>query len=121
MRSITTDKAPAAGGLAAAAAFLERSAELTLDPDRRRERILAAAKAKRDTGAFESPYEAPSLVVTTATDVADPTDNLTSLREAVAYAASKPEIRPTLVRMSPRLCTALVSFHQSPSTARPPA
>src|SRR4051795_7433320 len=45
-------RAQARGGLAAAAAFLDRSAGLTLEPDRRRERLLAAAKAKRDTGAF---------------------------------------------------------------------
>jgi DNA-binding CsgD family transcriptional regulator len=39
------------GGIAAAAAFLERAAELTPDPERRGERALAAAQAKFDSGA----------------------------------------------------------------------
>src|SRR5216683_1964874 len=47
-------RAQARGGLAGAAAFLERSAELTLVPARRAERLLAAARAKRDAGAFEA-------------------------------------------------------------------
>jgi DNA-binding CsgD family transcriptional regulator len=53
------------GGLAAAAAFLERSAELTLEPARRAERLLAAARAKRDAGAFEA---ALGLLVTLETE-----------------------------------------------------
>src|SRR6476469_4078345 len=53
-------RAQARGGLAAAAAFLERSAELTPESARRGERLLAAARAKRDTGAFD---EALGLLV----------------------------------------------------------
>jgi DNA-binding CsgD family transcriptional regulator len=42
------------GGLAAAAAFLERSAGLTLDPARRAQRALAAAQAKLQAGALDA-------------------------------------------------------------------
>src|SRR5262249_47825211 len=57
-------RAQARGGLAAAAAFLERSAQLTFEPARRAERLLAAARAKRDAGAFEAALE---LLVTLET------------------------------------------------------
>ena len=42
------------GGLAAAAAFLERSAGLTPDPARRAQRALAAAQAKHQAGALDA-------------------------------------------------------------------
>lgn len=41
------------GGLGAAAAFLKQAATLTLDPEHRAERALAAAQAKIQAGAFE--------------------------------------------------------------------
>ena len=47
-------RAQARGGLAAAAAFLERSAALTLDPAGRAGRALAAAQATYQAGAFEA-------------------------------------------------------------------
>jgi DNA-binding CsgD family transcriptional regulator len=50
-------RAQARGGLAAAAAFLERSAMLTPDPVRRAQRLLAAAKVNRDAGALEPALE----------------------------------------------------------------
>jgi DNA-binding CsgD family transcriptional regulator len=52
-------RAQARGGMAAAAAFLERAAGLTLDPDARARRALEAAAAKQLAGA---PEEALSLL-----------------------------------------------------------
>jgi DNA-binding CsgD family transcriptional regulator len=47
-------RAQSCGGLVAASDFLERSAELTPEPDRRAERTLAAAAAKRGSGALHA-------------------------------------------------------------------
>ncbi|HEX4671935.1 MAG TPA: AAA family ATPase [Solirubrobacteraceae bacterium] len=47
-------RAEARGGLAAAAAFLERAAALTPEPSRRAQRALAAARSKHQAGAFDA-------------------------------------------------------------------
>src|SRR5260221_397757 len=52
-------RAQARRGLAAAAAFLERAAALTVDPARRAGRALAAAQAKYQAGAFDAALGVP--------------------------------------------------------------
>lgn len=47
-------RAQSRGGLAAAAAFLERSVALSADPTRRTERALAAAEASLNAGAYDA-------------------------------------------------------------------
>jgi DNA-binding CsgD family transcriptional regulator len=78
-------RAHARGGLAAASAFLERAAAVTLDPARRAERALAAAEAKAQAGAFDAALQ---LLAAAA---AGPLDELRRarvdlLRGQIAYA-----------------------------------
>jgi DNA-binding CsgD family transcriptional regulator/tetratricopeptide (TPR) repeat protein len=54
-------RAQSRGGIAAAAAFLERAAVLTRDPELRGSRAISAAQAKRDAAAPEAAYELLSL------------------------------------------------------------
>jgi DNA-binding CsgD family transcriptional regulator len=54
-------RAQARGGIAAAAAFLERATTLTLDPIRRTERAMAAASAQIKAGAFATARDLLSI------------------------------------------------------------
>jgi DNA-binding CsgD family transcriptional regulator len=62
-------RAQARGGLAATAAFLERAATLTPEPNRRAQRLLACARAKRAAGALKA---AQGLLVAVAAGPPDP-------------------------------------------------
>ena len=70
-------RAQARGGLAAAAAFLERAALLSIDPARRAERMLAAAQANLRAGAFGPALE---LLATAEGQGSGPLDELQSAR-----------------------------------------
>ena len=103
MRSWSARRAgpQARGGLAAAAAFLERSAALTLDPARRAERALAAAQAKYQAGAFDA---ALGLL---ATAEAGPPDQLRRaradlLRGQIAFSSSRGSDAPPLLLKAAR-------------------
>jgi DNA-binding CsgD family transcriptional regulator len=65
------------GGLAAAAAFLERAVRLTVDPVRRVERTLAAAQVSLEAGEFG---QALGLLVTAEDGAAGPLDEFASAR-----------------------------------------
>ncbi|WP_433722280.1 ATP-binding protein [Nocardia sp. CA-129566] len=82
-------RAQARGGVAAAAAFLERSAALTFDPALRAERVLAAVEAKLSAGEFEA---ADELLSTVPSD--DPRIDL--LRGRISFARYRGEDRPTV-------------------------
>ncbi|MFC8430114.1 AAA family ATPase [Streptomyces sp. NPDC057253] len=73
-------RALARGGIAAAAAFLQRATALTEDPARRTQRAMAAAQTKLQTGAFE---QAATLLGTAA---AGPVDELSRARIEVLHA-----------------------------------
>ncbi|WP_037075684.1 helix-turn-helix transcriptional regulator [Pseudonocardia spinosispora] len=62
-------RAHARGGVVAAAAFIERAAQLSLDPAKRRQRTLAAAKAKFYAGALDTASELLTVVEHSDLDV----------------------------------------------------
>jgi DNA-binding CsgD family transcriptional regulator len=96
-------RAQARGGLAAAAAFLERAAALTPDPAQRAERALAAAQAKIQAGAFEAAVKLLGMAE------AAPLDEFQRaradlLRAQLAFAANRgSDAAPLLLRAAKRL------------------
>src|SRR6516225_3006833 len=89
-------RAQARGGLAAAAAFLERSVLLTADPARHAERVLAAAQASMRAGAFAKALEL------LATAEAGPLDEfqharIDLLRGQIAFASRRGSDAPPLL------------------------
>ncbi|MEW2044309.1 AAA family ATPase [Streptomyces sp. NPDC005476] len=94
-------RAHARGGIAAAAAFLQRATALTQDPARRAQRALDAAQAKLHTGAFEP---AATLLATAA---AGPLDELGRarievLRAGIAFAQNRGGEAPQLLLAAAR-------------------
>ena len=54
-----------------------------------------------DIGSFQTGSDSPSLVVNTTADVVNPTDGVTSLREAIAYANAK--LGPDEITFDPKV------------------
>ena len=84
------------GGLAAAAAFLERSAGLTLDPARRAQRALAAAQARLQAGDLDAALGLLAMAQ------AEPLDELQRargdlLRAQIAFASNHGRDAPPLM------------------------
>src|SRR5580698_2905101 len=94
------------GGLAAAAAFLERSAGLTLDPAHRAQRALAAAQAKHQAGA---PDAALGLLAMAQVGPLDELDSarVDLLRAQVAFASSHGRDAPPLMLSAARQLESL--------------
>jgi DNA-binding CsgD family transcriptional regulator len=97
----SASRAQARGGLAAAAAFLERAATLTLESARRAERALAAAEAKYQAGAFDAALRLA------ATAESGPLDEFQRarvdlLRGQIAFASSHGSDAPPLLLKAAR-------------------
>jgi DNA-binding CsgD family transcriptional regulator len=97
----SASRALARGGLAAAAAFMERSAALTLEPARRAERALAAAQAKYQAGAFGA-----ALALLTAAEGGSLNElqraRADLLRGQIAFASSRGSDAPPLLLKAAR-------------------
>ncbi|WP_328929809.1 AAA family ATPase [Streptomyces sp. NBC_00190] len=90
------------GGVAAAAAFLERSAALTIGPVQRTERVLAAVEAKLSVGDFDTAAE---LLTTVATDDPGQDARADLLRGRLSFVRRRGDEGPTkyLLRAAARL------------------
>jgi DNA-binding CsgD family transcriptional regulator len=99
-------RALARGGLAAAAAFLERAAALTPDPARRVGRSIAAARAKHQAGA---PDAALSLLANAETGPLDELQRARAelLRAQIAFAMSRGSDAPPLLLNAAKRLEAL--------------
>jgi len=94
-------RAQARGGVAAAAAFLQRAVALTVDPARRTERALAAAQASFQAGAFDA---ALALLATVEAGALDEFQRarLDLLRGQVAFASGAVSDAPPLLLKAAR-------------------
>ncbi|WP_432199068.1 ATP-binding protein [Streptomyces sp. bgisy027] len=93
------------GGVAAAAAFLERSAALTISPAQRADRVLAAVQAKLSVGDFDT---AADLLTTLRTDDPSQAARTDLLRGRLSFVRRRGDEGPTehLLRAAARLTAA---------------
>jgi DNA-binding CsgD family transcriptional regulator len=94
-------RAQARGGLAAAAAFLERAATLTREPSRRAGRALAAAQAAFEAGALD---DALGLLATAETGAVEDLQRcrVQLLRAQIAFASRRGSEAPALLLKAAR-------------------
>ena len=96
-------RAQARGGLAAAAAFLERAAALTPDPAQRATRALAAAQAQVQAGAFEAAVKLLGMAEAAPLDEFQRA-RVDLLRAQLAFAADRGgDAPPLLLKAAKRL------------------
>jgi DNA-binding CsgD family transcriptional regulator len=94
-------RAQARGGLAAAAAFLERAAVLTVEPSHRARRALAASQTSYEAGALDG---ALALLATAEAGNLDDLEHarVHLLRAEIAFAARRGSDAPALLLMAAR-------------------
>jgi DNA-binding CsgD family transcriptional regulator len=89
-------RARARGGLAAAAAFLQRSVALTGDPARRTDRALAAARANLYAGAFDAALRLLRIAEAGSPDQLQRA-HAELVRAQIAFASTRGSAAPTLL------------------------
>jgi DNA-binding NarL/FixJ family response regulator len=97
----SASRAQARGGQAAAAAFLQRSVDLSGDPKQRVRRALAAAQASLHAGIFEGALELLALVEGLTPDELQMA-NVELLRGQIAFASSLGTTAPPLLLQAAR-------------------
>ncbi|MCR6483020.1 AAA family ATPase [Amycolatopsis sp. OK19-0408] len=101
----SASRARARGGVAAAAAFLERAAALSLEPGKRTERTLAAVRATLDSGAADAAHTLLTTIDPTALDEFHRA-TVDLLRGKIAVVRPGDDSGPTLMlRAAQRLAT----------------
>ena len=93
---LSAGRAARRGGIAAAAAFLERAAELTPEPARRGRRALAAATAKVESGAPEAAHKLLAVAEMCPLDDLERA-RLTRLRAQIVFALRRGSDAPPLL------------------------
>jgi DNA-binding CsgD family transcriptional regulator len=93
---LSAERAQARGGFAAAAAFMQRSFELTVDPTRRASRALAAAEANRQAGAHIAALRLATLAERGPLDN-DQRAQLELLRAQISFASDRGSGAPPLL------------------------
>jgi DNA-binding CsgD family transcriptional regulator len=102
----SADRARARGGVAAAAAFLERASELTPGPAQRGARALAAAQAKLEAGAPDAAAELLAMAELTPLDELQRA-RVRQLRARIAFALRRGRDAPPLFLDAARQLQAL--------------